>query len=90
MRLGSFAKYAAEKYGVSVTGVKVSKEQVELGSSLCAGMPIDIRLQDYRDIQGTFDRVVSLGMAVLSGTVSATARWRSAAPGRRRSPRPTR
>jgi cyclopropane-fatty-acyl-phospholipid synthase len=59
---GSFARYAVEKYGVSVTGVTVSQEQVELGSSLCAGMPIEIRLQDYRDIQGTFDRVVSLGM----------------------------
>lgn len=59
---GSFAKFAAEKYGVRVTGITVSKQQVELGTKLCQGLPVDIRLQDYRDVSGTFDRVVSLGM----------------------------
>ncbi|HEC11932.1 MAG TPA: cyclopropane fatty acyl phospholipid synthase [Acidiferrobacteraceae bacterium] len=59
---GSFAKYAAEKYGARVTGVTVSKEQVELGRSLCDGLTVEFRLQDYRDMQGTFDRVVSIGM----------------------------
>jgi cyclopropane-fatty-acyl-phospholipid synthase len=59
---GSFARYAVEKYGVSVTGITVSKEQVELGRSLCEGMPVEFRLQDYRDVTGVFDRVVSLGM----------------------------
>ena len=59
---GSFAKYAAEKYGVSVVGVTVSKEQVELGRKLCAGLPIEIKLQDYRDIEGMYDHIVSLGM----------------------------
>jgi cyclopropane-fatty-acyl-phospholipid synthase len=59
---GSLARYAAEEYGASVTGVTVSKEQVELGRSFCAGLPVEIKLQDYRDVQGTFDRIVSLGM----------------------------
>jgi cyclopropane-fatty-acyl-phospholipid synthase len=59
---GSFARYAAEKYGVSVTGITVSKEQVSLGREVCAGLPIELRFQDYRDLEGTFDRVVSLGM----------------------------
>ena len=59
---GSFAKFAAEKYGAVVTGITVSKEQVRLAEELCAGLPVDIRLQDYREITGTFDRVVSLGM----------------------------
>jgi len=59
---GSFARYAAERYGVSVTGITVSREQVALGRELCEGLPIEIRLQDYRDLEGTFDRVVSLGM----------------------------
>jgi cyclopropane-fatty-acyl-phospholipid synthase len=59
---GSFAKFAAEKYGVSVVGVTVSKEQVALAQELCAGLPVEIRLQDYRDIQGEFDAIVSLGM----------------------------
>jgi cyclopropane-fatty-acyl-phospholipid synthase len=59
---GSFAKYAAEKHGVEVTGITVSGEQVEHGQSLCKELPIDIRLQDYRDISGKFDHVVSVGM----------------------------
>ena len=59
---GSFAKYAAEKYGVSVVGITVSKEQVELGRKLCAGLPVKIKLQDYRDIEGIYDHIVSLGM----------------------------
>jgi len=59
---GSFAKYAAEKYGVSVLGVTVSKEQVALGMELCRGLPVDLRLQDYRQVQGTFDAVISIGI----------------------------
>jgi cyclopropane-fatty-acyl-phospholipid synthase len=60
---GSFAKYAAERYGVEVVGVTVSKEQAALARELCKGLPIDIRLQDYRDVREQFDHVVSIGMA---------------------------
>jgi len=59
---GSFAKYAAEKHGAHVVGVTVSEEQVELGNKLCAGLPVEIRLQDYRDVDEKFDHIVSLGM----------------------------
>jgi cyclopropane-fatty-acyl-phospholipid synthase len=59
---GSFAKFAAERYGVSVVGVTVSKEQVALAQELCAGLPVEIILQDYREIKGQFDAIVSLGM----------------------------
>ncbi len=59
---GSFAKYAAEKYGVSVVGVTVSKEQVALGMELCKGLPVELRLQDYREVQGKFDAVISIGI----------------------------
>lgn len=59
---GSFAKYAAERYGAAVTGVTVSKEQAELARELCKGLPVTIELKDYRDITGTFDHVISLGM----------------------------
>ncbi len=59
---GSFAKYAAEKYKARVTGITVSKEQVELGKSLCKWLPVEIRYQDYRDLNQSFDRIVSLGM----------------------------
>lgn len=59
---GSFAKYAAETRGVEVVGVTVSKRQVELGGELCAGLPVELRLQDYRDVDEKFDALVSLGM----------------------------
>ena len=59
---GSFAKFAAEKYGAQVTGVTVSKEQVALANERCKGLSVEIRLQDYREITGTFDRIISLGM----------------------------
>jgi cyclopropane-fatty-acyl-phospholipid synthase len=59
---GSLAKFAAQKYGVKVVGITLSREQVQLAREMCEGLPIEIRLQDYRDIHGTFDRVASLGM----------------------------
>ncbi len=59
---GALAKYAAENYGVSVVGITVSKQQLQLGKQMCAGLPIELRFQDYRDVAETFDRVVSLGM----------------------------
>ena len=59
---GSFAKYAAETYGAEVVGITVSKEQVELARKRCKGLPVEIRLQDYREINEPFDHIVSLGM----------------------------
>jgi len=59
---GGFAVYAAEKYGVAVTGVTVSGEQVKLAQNRCTSIPVCFELKDYRDIQGTFDRIVSIGM----------------------------
>lgn len=59
---GSFMKYAAQKYGVSCVGVTISQPQVDLGRELCKGLPVEFRLQDYRDLSGEFDAVVSLGM----------------------------
>ncbi len=59
---GSFAKFAAEHYGVEVRGYTISKEQFALGQRLCRGLPIELRLEDYRSATGRYDRVVSIGM----------------------------
>jgi cyclopropane-fatty-acyl-phospholipid synthase len=59
---GSFVRFAAERYQVQAVGITVAAEQIELGRQLCEGLPVDLRLQDYRDVTGTFDRIVSLGM----------------------------
>ncbi|MQY76934.1 MAG: cyclopropane fatty acyl phospholipid synthase [Spirochaeta sp.] len=59
---GTFARYAAEKYGAKVTAVTVSREQVDLGRELCRGLPVEIKLEDYRRVTGKYDRVVSIGI----------------------------
>lgn len=59
---GGLAEFAARDYGVSVMGVTISAEQQKLARQRCAGLPVEIRLQDYRDLNETFDRVVSVGM----------------------------
>lgn len=59
---GSFAKYAAEKCGVSAVNITVSERQVELADQLTRGLPVENRLQDYRDLNEKFDAIVSIGM----------------------------
>lgn len=59
---GGFAKFAAENYGVKVTGITISKEQYDYSLKLCSGLPVEFRLEDYRQTQGKFDRVVVVGM----------------------------
>lgn len=59
---GSFAKFAAERYGAKVTGVTVSRKQKEWFESHRDGsLPVEIRLKDYREVQGLYDRVLSIG-----------------------------
>jgi cyclopropane-fatty-acyl-phospholipid synthase len=65
---GSFALHAAQSYGVTVVGVTLSSEQAVLARKRAAeaGLTekIDIRVQDYRDIDdGPFDAISSIGMS---------------------------
>jgi len=59
---GSFLKFAAENYRIKGLGITVSKEQVKLAKELCKNLPIEIKLQDYRTLQGKFDHIISIGM----------------------------
>ncbi len=59
---GSFMKFAVEKYGCKAVGVTVSEEQAKLARELCSGLDIEVKLQDYRNLTGTYDHIVSLGM----------------------------
>jgi len=59
---GEALKLAAENYGVSGVGVTVSQEQAEYARDICRGLPIEIRLADYRTLDERFDRVFSIGM----------------------------
>ncbi|QHA89664.1 cyclopropane fatty acyl phospholipid synthase [Serratia rhizosphaerae] len=59
---GGLSAFAAKNYGVSVVGVTISAEQQKLAQARCAGLDVDIQLQDYRDLHQQFDRIVSVGM----------------------------
>jgi len=59
---GGFAKYAAQRYGLKVVGITLSTEQIEVARQICADLPVEIRYQDYRELDEKFDHVVSLGM----------------------------
>ena len=63
---GGMAITLARDHGARVTGVTLSQRQLELGRERvrAAGLEdrVDLRLQDYRDLEGPFDAVVSVGM----------------------------
>jgi len=59
---GGAARFAAEYYDVTVTGITISSEQAKLARENCSGLPVDIKLMDYREIKGTYDRIYSIGM----------------------------
>ena len=59
---GEALKFAAERYGASGVGVTISREQAEYARALCGGLPVEIRQQDYRDVDERFDAVFSIGM----------------------------
>jgi cyclopropane-fatty-acyl-phospholipid synthase len=63
---GGFAIFAAGELGCRVTSVTISREQHDLARERVheAGLDglVDIRLQDYRDVSGTYDAIVSIEM----------------------------
>lgn len=63
---GGFAKYVTTEIGANVTAITISKEQFAFANNLIneAGLndKVDLRLMDYREIQGKFDKIVSIEM----------------------------
>nr|WP_217343793.1 cyclopropane-fatty-acyl-phospholipid synthase family protein [Noviherbaspirillum sp. L7-7A]MBV0877878.1 cyclopropane-fatty-acyl-phospholipid synthase family protein [Noviherbaspirillum sp. L7-7A] len=63
---GALAIRAASRYGARVTGITLSRNQHALAVQRVreAGLEgqVEIRLQDYRDVEGQFDRITSVGM----------------------------
>ncbi|GAA4650113.1 cyclopropane fatty acyl phospholipid synthase [Kistimonas scapharcae] len=59
---GGLAEFAATHYGVEVTGITISDEQMTLACDRTRHLPVSIILKDYREMDGQFDRAVSVGM----------------------------
>jgi cyclopropane-fatty-acyl-phospholipid synthase len=59
---GGLARHAAQHHGCEVVGITISEEQRRYAEQICADLPVEIRLQDYRDVEGEFDRIASVGM----------------------------
>ncbi len=61
---GGLGLTLAREYGVKVVGVTLSESQHKIAVARAgeAGLDVDFRLQDYRLVDGQFDRIVSVGM----------------------------
>lgn len=63
---GALAMRAAEKFGARVLGVTLSQKQCDLARERIAAAGLqdrcEIRIEDYRDVSGSFDRITSIGM----------------------------
>ena len=59
---GGFAKYVSKKYGVNVIGITLSENQAMYAREVCKNLPVEIRVQDYRDLNEKFDMVIEIGM----------------------------
>ncbi|WP_136798226.1 cyclopropane fatty acyl phospholipid synthase [Desulfosediminicola ganghwensis] len=59
---GGLVEFAARQYGVEAVGITISREQLKFARERCAGLPVEIRLQDYREVNDQFDAIVSVGM----------------------------
>jgi cyclopropane-fatty-acyl-phospholipid synthase len=64
---GGFAKFAAERYGCSVTGITISPTQAAFARDFCGRLDVDVLEMDYRDLprvmeRGSFTRIVTVGM----------------------------
>jgi len=63
---GGLARYLARVSGADVTGITLSEEQIKVAHESARRSPVPdmlkFRLEDYRKTQGTYDRIVSVGM----------------------------
>jgi cyclopropane-fatty-acyl-phospholipid synthase len=64
---GGFARHAAERHGCRVTGITISGEQAALARERTRGLPVEILERDYRAVEGTFTKVVSIEMVEAIG-----------------------
>lgn len=70
---GGFALYMHQMYGVEVLGVALAEDQVKFSNERAAELgvadKVKFELCDYRDVQGQFDRISSVGLLEHVGTL---------------------
>ena len=59
---GGLMAYAAAHHGVECVGITISKEQIEFARRHYPDRRLEFRLQDYRETDGRFDAIASIGM----------------------------
>nr|WP_246048838.1 cyclopropane-fatty-acyl-phospholipid synthase family protein [Leptospira sarikeiensis] len=63
---GAFSTYAAKNYGCKVTSYTISEEQYRFATSKIKEMGlenrIEVRLEDYRKVEGSYDKIVTVEM----------------------------
>jgi len=63
---GGFAAYAARQYGCRITTITISRQQYDYARDKIEkeGLSgrVEVRLQDYRDVKGSYDKIVSIEM----------------------------
>jgi cyclopropane-fatty-acyl-phospholipid synthase len=62
---GGLARFLAQQHGCRVVSYNISRAQVEFARDWCRGLPVEFRLQDYREAASdpaVYDRVVSIGL----------------------------
>jgi cyclopropane-fatty-acyl-phospholipid synthase len=63
---GALVMRAAQKFGAKPVGITLSKNQYELARERIAAVDLadrcEVRIEDYRDVTGSFDRITSVGM----------------------------
>jgi cyclopropane-fatty-acyl-phospholipid synthase len=58
---GATARRAAERYGVRVIGLTLSRNQQAYATQVTRGLPVEIRLQGWEEFEEPVDRIVSIG-----------------------------
>lgn len=59
---GGLSQFAAERYGVTVVGITLSEQQAIVARKVTEGLPVEIRIQDYRDLDEKFDRIAAVAV----------------------------
>jgi cyclopropane-fatty-acyl-phospholipid synthase len=65
---GEFARYAADHYGCHVTSINIADKQVAFAREYCKGYSVDVVKCDYRDLDGTYDKIAAIAMVAHVGS----------------------